>query len=228
MMLAAGLGPVGYAFAIFHLLTHGFFKAGLFLGAGSVMHAMRDRVDMRGFGGLSTVLKVTWVTFALGWLAIIGFPFLSGFWSKDRIIESAFVGEGWRPWVFGGVALLGAGITAFYMSRLFFMTFHGKRRWNNGHSWGAERDHGPVRHPHESPRLMTVPMIVLAVGSVALGGLLAIGDGFATWLEPVTGAAEHHEPVLPVPAIVTLTILLVAVGSTRWSPSRSPPPAARR
>ena len=105
-------------------------------------------------------------------------PPFSGFWSKDAIIEAAFVGEGWRPWVFGTVTLLGAGITAFYMSRLFFMTFHGKRRWNNGHSWGGERDTGPVQHPHESPLLMTVPMVVLAVGSAALGGLLALGDGF--------------------------------------------------
>jgi NADH-quinone oxidoreductase subunit L len=97
MMLAAGLGPVGYVFAIFHLLTHGFFKAGMFLGAGSVMHGMGDQVNMRRFGGLSAVQKITWVTFGLGWLAIIGFPLLSGFWSKDKIIEAAFIGEGWRP-----------------------------------------------------------------------------------------------------------------------------------
>ncbi len=212
MILAAGLGPVGYAFAIFHLVTHGFFKAGLFLGAGSVMHGMGDTVDMRRFGALAPLMRVTWITFGLGWLAILGIPPFSGFWSKDAIIEAAFVGDGWRPWVFGTVTLVGAGITAFYMSRLFFMTFHGKRRWNSGHSWGAERDSGPVQHPHEAPRLMTLPMIVLAVGSVALGGLLALGDGFATWLEPVTGHVEHGEPVLPVPAIITLTLLLVLLG----------------
>src|SRR5699024_3374504 len=118
MMLAAGLGPVGYAFAILHLVTHGFFKAGMFLGAGSVMHGMDEQVDMRRFGGLGKHMKITWLTFGAGWLAIIGFPGLSGFWSKDLIIEAAFVGDGWRPWVFGGVALLGAGLTAFYMSRL--------------------------------------------------------------------------------------------------------------
>ena len=213
MILAAGLGPIGYAFAIFHLVTHGFFKAGMFLGAGSVMHGMSDSVDMRRFGALSRHMKITWLTFAAGWLAIIGFPGLSGFWSKDLIIEAAFTGEGWRPWVFGSVTLLGAGLTAFYMSRLFFMTFHGKRRWNNGHSWGAPRDTGPVQHPHEAPALMTVPMIILAVGSIALGGLLALGGTFTTWLEPVTGHVEHHEPVLPVPAIVALTILLVVVGA---------------
>ncbi len=208
MMLAAGLGPIGYAFAIFHLLTHGFFKAGMFLGAGSVMHGMNDQVDMRRFGGLSTYMKITWITFGLGWLAILGVPPFSGFWSKDKIIESAFVGEGWQPWVFGTVALLGAGITAFYMSRLFFMTFHGKKRWT------SEKDGtGPDQHPHESPVWMTLPMIVLAFGSVALGGLLMIGGAFTTWLEPVTGHVEHHEPVLPIPVIMAATLLLVLAGA---------------
>ncbi|QAY69944.1 NADH-quinone oxidoreductase subunit L [Xylanimonas protaetiae] len=205
MMLAAGLGPVGYAFAIFHLVTHGFFKAGLFLGAGSVMHAMDDSVDMRRFGGLSRALPVTAVTMGLGWLAILGVPPFSGFWSKDKIIEAAFVGEGWRPWVFGIVTLVGAGITAFYMSRLFFMTFAGRRRW-------AATADGHEPHPHEAPALMTWPMIVLAIGSVALGGFLTLGSRFTTWLEPVTGHAEHHEPVLPVPVLMTLTLLLVALG----------------
>ncbi|QIK84828.1 NADH-quinone oxidoreductase subunit L [Sanguibacter sp. HDW7] len=208
MMLAAGLGPIGYAFAIFHLLTHGFFKAGMFLGAGSVMHGMNDQVDMRRFGGLSKYMKITWLTFGAGWLAILGIPPFSGFWSKDKIIESAFVGEGWQPWVFGTVALLGAGITAFYMSRLFFMTFHGKQRWTS-----EKEGTGPDQHPHESPILMTLPMIVLAVGSVALGGVLAIGDGFVTWLEPVTGHVEHHAPVIAVPVIMVSTILVVLVGA---------------
>src|SRR6476620_294566 len=186
MMLTAGLGPVGYAFAIFHLLTHGFFKAGMFLGAGSVMHGMNDQVDMRRFGGLSGAMKITWVTFGLGWLAILGVPPFAGFWSKDKIIEAAFVGEGWRPWVIGLAALVGAGVTAFYMSRLFFMTFHGKKRWTDD------------VHPHESPRTMTVPMMVLAVGSALLGLVLSIGSTFTSWLEPVVGAHEGKEPVLPV------------------------------
>jgi NADH-quinone oxidoreductase subunit L len=217
MMLAAGLGPIGYAFAIFHLVTHGFFKAGMFLGAGSVMHGMDDSVDMRRFGGLRPYMKITWLTFAAGWLAIIGFPGLSGFWSKDKIIEAAFAtheGQGWQPWVFGGVALIGAGITAFYMSRLFFMTFHGERRWSDGHSTpvGTPTQDVVVRHPHESPRLMTVPMIVLAVGSALLGGALLIGGAFLTWLEPVTGRTAEHEPVIPLAILMTLTVLLVAVG----------------
>ncbi|WP_082812517.1 NADH-quinone oxidoreductase subunit L [Cellulomonas timonensis] len=207
MILAAGLGPIGYALAIFHLVTHGFFKAGMFLGAGSVMHGMDDQVDMRRFGGLARYMRITWVTFGLGWLAILGIPPFSGYFSKDRIIEAAFVpvdGAEWRAWVFGTVTLIGAGITAFYMSRMFFMTFEGKRRW-------APKADGEQQHPHESPRLMTVPMIVLAIGSVALGGLLVVG-GFQTWLGPVTGHVTHDAPVLPVWLIITLTMLFVVVG----------------
>ncbi|GAA1892281.1 NADH-quinone oxidoreductase subunit L [Lapillicoccus jejuensis] len=203
MMLAAGLGPVGYAFAIFHLLTHGFFKAGMFLGAGSVMHGMNDQVNMRRFGGLWTVQRITWATFGLGFLAIIGFPLLSGFWSKDKIIESAFVGEGWRPWVFGLTALVGAGITAFYMSRMFFMTFHGKKRWTDD------------VHPHESPLTMTVPMMVLAVGSAFLGAALGPTGIITGWLDPALGVSEsaEHEPVLAPIVITVLTLVLVAAGA---------------
>ncbi len=211
MMLAAGLGPIGYAFAIFHLLTHGFFKAGMFLGAGSVMHGMNDDVNMRNFGALSRFMKITWITFLLGWLAILGVPPFSGFWSKDKIIESAFAanhGVGWQPWIFGLITFIGAGITAFYMSRLFFMTFHGKARWSQ-----EEKSELVTRHPHESPALMTIPMIILALGSAFLGLFLAMGDRFVTWLEPVTGHAEHHEPVLPIPVIMVGTIVVVLLGA---------------
>ena len=201
MMLAAGLGPVGYAFAIFHLLTHGFFKAGMFLGAGSVMHGMNDEVNMRRFGGLSGAMKITWATFGLGWLAILGVPPFSGFWSKDKIIEAAFIGEGWRPWVFGTVALLGAAITAFYMSRLFFMTFHGKKRWTDD------------VHPHESPLVMTVPMMVLAFGSAFLGLILGPTGYFTSWLEPVTGGhAEEAQPGVNANILIVLTVVLVIAG----------------
>ena len=206
MMLGAGLGPVGYAFAIFHLLTHGFFKAQLFLGAGSVMHAMGDQVDMRRFGALARVMRVTWATMAVGWLAILGIPPFSGFWSKDRIIEAAFTGEGAQPWVLGTVALLGAGLTAFYMSRLFFMIFHGRARWT------TEKDIEGAVHPHESGWLMTAPLIILSVFSLGLGGLLSMDDAFVTWLEPVTGHAEHGEPVLPATTIMGATLALVLIG----------------
>jgi NADH-quinone oxidoreductase subunit L len=145
----------------------------------------------------------------------MGVPPFSGFYSKDKIIESAFAmhgGTGWQPWVFGLVAMIGAGITAFYMSRMFFMTFHGQKRWSDGHGGGATDEAAPVRHPHESPALMVWPMIVLAVGSAALGGLLTIGGAFTTWLVPVTGHVEHHEPVLPALAITVTTLVLVAAG----------------
>src|SRR5699024_2360236 len=139
MMLAVGLGPAGYALGIMHLLTHGFFKAGLFLGAGSIMHAMSDEVDMRRFGGLWRYLPIKFGTFGVAYLAIIGFPFLSGFYSKDAIIEAAFGQDGWRAWAFGGVAVLGAALTAFYMTRLMLLTFFGQRRWRNLRSaTGAE------------------------------------------------------------------------------------------
>jgi NADH-quinone oxidoreductase subunit L len=195
MMLAAGLGPIGYPFAIFHLLTHGFFKANMFLGAGSVMHGMNDDVDMRHYGALRKAMPVTFLTFAMGYLAIIGFPGFSGFWSKDKIIESALADN----LVVGLLAMLGAGITGFYMTRLMLMTFFGEKRW-------AEEV-----HPHESPKVMTVPLIVLAALSV-LGGVLLFNDWIVTWLEPVTGHGEHHEPPLPAIVITLLITLVVAAG----------------
>lgn len=194
MMLAAGLGVAGYPFAIFHLLTHGFFKANMFLGAGSVMHGMNDDVDMRHYGGLRTYMPVTFLTFAMGYLAIIGFPGFSGFWSKDKIIETALA----ENWIVGLCALAGAGITGFYMTRLMLMTFFGdKSRWDKD------------AHPHESPKMMTVPLIVLAALSV-LGGVLLLGDFVVEFLAPVTGVAEHHEP--PLPAIVITLIVVGVVG----------------
>ncbi len=195
MMLGAGLGVVGYAFAIFHLLTHGFFKANMFLGAGSVMHGMDDDVNMRHYGALTKSMPVTFLTFSMGYLAIIGFPGFSGFWSKDKIIESALA----ESWLVGGLALLGAGITGFYMTRLMLMTFLGRNRW--------EKD----VHPHESPKVMTVPLIVLAALSV-LGGVLLIGDWIVGFLAPVVGEAEHHEPPLPALVITLLVTLVVAIG----------------
>src|SRR5277367_1617241 len=129
MVLAAGLGPAGYVFAIMHLLTHGFFKAGLFLGSGAIIHAMDEEQDMRRYGGLRKALPMTFATFGLSYLAIIGmFPF-AGYFSKDAIIEAALGAGGVRGYLLGGAALLGAGITAFYMTRVMLMTFFGEKRW---------------------------------------------------------------------------------------------------
>ncbi|GAB3446184.1 NADH-quinone oxidoreductase subunit L [Actinophytocola sediminis] len=208
MMLAVGLGPFGFALGIMHLLTHGFFKAGLFLGAGSVMHAMNDEVDMRKYGGLARIMPVTFATFGLGYLALIGIPPFSGFFSKDAIIEAAFGEEGWRGWVFGGAALLAAGLTAFYMTRLMLMTFFGKQRWKE-----LKSEDGRDFHPHESPAVMTVPMIVLAVGSVAAGWFFASGDTLAEWLSPSLGALREAEhTVLPHSLVPWLTVGLSLLG----------------
>ncbi|WP_310719431.1 NADH-quinone oxidoreductase subunit L [Streptomyces lydicus] len=215
MVLAAGLGPIGYAFAIMHLVTHGFFKAGLFLGAGSVMHGMNDEVDMRKYGGLRTYMPVTFLTFGLGYLAIIGFPGLSGFFSKDKIIEAAFAKGGTEGWILGGAALLGAAVTAFYMTRVMLMTFFGEKRWDPKET-----------HPHESPKIMTVPMIVLAVGSVFAGGLFSINESFVTWLEPVTSFAHGHSPVSATTVTAsTIVVLLLGVGTAWLMYGRKPVPA---
>ncbi|MCV7041644.1 NADH-quinone oxidoreductase subunit L [Mycolicibacterium moriokaense] len=194
MVLAAGLGPAGYAFAIMHLLTHGFFKAGLFLGAGSVMHAMNDEVNMRRYGGLRTALPITFATFGLGYLAIIGIPPLAGYFSKDGIIDGGAKGI-----ILGGAAILGAGITAFYMTRVMLMTFFGQQRW------------APEAHPHESPAVMTWPMILLAIGSVGSGAAFAIGGTLQHWLEPVVGTHEIHH-IAPVWVITTIILAAVAIG----------------
>ncbi|HLU29775.1 MAG TPA: NADH-quinone oxidoreductase subunit L [Glycomyces sp.] len=199
MFLAVGLGGAAFALGIIHLLAHGFFKAGLFLGSGSVMHAMNDQTDIRRFGGLRRAMPITYATFAAGWLAIIGlFPF-SGYFSKDPIIAAAFAREGWQGWVTGGAALLGAALTAFYMTRLFVLTFHGPKRWTDD-----------VR-PHESPAIMTGPLILLGLGSIAAGGLMA--SPVTEWLTPVFGEqheAHGHLSHMQVTLITTAAVVLGA------------------
>ncbi len=198
MIMASGFGPAGYAFAIMHLLTHGFFKAGMFLGAGSVMHGMNDEVNMRRYGGLAKFMPITSITFGLGYLAIIGVPPFAGFYSKDKIIETAFNAGGVQGVLFGSAALLGAVITAFYMTRLMLMTFFGNKRWAEG------------SEPHESPFLMWAPMAVLAVGSIASGYLLYSGKAIVKWLAPVVDK-NHHEHAEFLPPIVVTTLAVVAV-----------------
>ena len=213
MMLGAGLGPIGWTLAIFHLFVHGFFKAQLFLGAGSVMHAMNEQVDIRRFGALNQVMKVSWICFGIAWLAILGIPPFSGFFSKEPIIAAAFnaaaFGTG-GAWIFGLIAMIGAGITSFYMSRLFFMIFHGEKRWT------TQFDGGSDVHPHEASWLMNGPIVVLSVFSVAMGMVLGFTDKFNQWLEPVTGTAAATEKatvyVLPHTAISVITLVLVLCG----------------
>jgi NADH-quinone oxidoreductase subunit L len=204
MFLAVGLGPAGYALGIFHLLTHGFFKAGLFLGAGAVMHAMHDEVDMRRFGGLARYLPVTFVTFGLGYLSLIGFPFLSGYFSKDEIIAAAFTAPGWQGWVFGGAATLAAGITAFYMTRLVLMTFFGEKRWEQ-----LKSADGHDYHPHEAPATMTAPMVVLAFGSVFAGYLLFAAD-LPEFLAPSLGELDEPEGALIGHSVVPFLVVGIA------------------
>jgi NADH-quinone oxidoreductase subunit L len=202
MILATGVGPVGYAFAIMHLLTHGFFKAGMFLGAGSVMHGMNDEVNMRRYGAIGKVMPITAVTFGLGYLAIIGVPPFAGFYSKDKIIETAFNAGGTKGILVGGAALLGAAITAFYMTRVIVLTFTGTKRWDD------------EAHPHESPSLMWIPMVILAVGSVASGFLFNSGHALVNWLAPVVNAAGIHseKEFLPATTISLMALGVVAVG----------------
>ena len=200
MVLAAGLGPAGYAFAIMHLLTHGFFKAGLFLGSGSIIHAMHEEQNMRRYGGLRKALPITFVTFGLGYLAIIGVWPFAGFFSKDAIIEAALGSGGTQGYVLGGAALLGAGITAFYMTRVMLMTFFGEKRW------------APGTHPHEAPALMAWPMILLAFGSVFSGFLFTFGDSLPHWLEPVVGVHEEAPGGIPAGVVSVVALAVVAVG----------------
>jgi NADH-quinone oxidoreductase subunit L len=201
MILGAGLGPAGYAFAIMHLLTHGFFKAGMFLGAGSVMHGMNDQVDMRRYGALRKFMPITFATFGLGYLAIIGVPPFAGFYSKDAIIETAFNAGGVKGILLGSTALLGAAITAFYMTRVMVLTFTSKERWEDD------------QHPHESPLLMWIPMAILAIGSVTTGFLFTRGHALVHWLTPVVGERAEGGKVLLQPAVVSgLALIAVIIG----------------
>jgi NADH-quinone oxidoreductase subunit L len=195
MVLAAGLGPVGYVFAIFHLLTHGVFKANLFLSAGSVMHAMNNGVDMRRFGALRTVMLITFGAFTFGYLAIMGIPPFSGFYSKDKIIHAAFE----QNTIAGIAAVLAAGITGFYMTRMFTMTFLGKARWDD------------EAHPHESPPVMTIPLIVLGLGSLGLGAALVYWGDIVSWLTPVTGY-ESKPIAIPTTVLELITLAIVLIG----------------
>ena len=200
MIVGAGLGPAGYAFAIMHLLAHGFFKAGMFLGAGSVMHGMNDEVNMRKYGGLRKAMPITFITFGLGYLAIIGVPPFAGFYSKDEIIATAFNSGGAQGIILGSITLLGAVITAFYMTRVMVLTFTSKARWDAG------------VHPHESPALMWLPMAILAIGSVTAGYLFTQGEALVHWLSPLFAKKAEYEELLPHSVVSILAISAVIIG----------------
>jgi NADH-quinone oxidoreductase subunit L len=204
MFLALGVGA--FAAGLFHVLTHAFFKALLFLGSGAVIHAMHDEQDIRKMGGLKAHLPITYRTFLIGAIAIAGIPPLSGFVSKDEILWKAFSGGYWPLWLLG---LIGAGLTAFYMFRLVSLTFEGKPRWEHG------------THPHEAPLTMTIPLMILAVLSVAGGAIgwpasLGGGNAIEHWLEPVFERAAMKLPmgahgVEPVEFLLMVLSVLVAL-----------------
>jgi len=191
MFLAMGVGA--FSAGIFHVMTHAFFKALLFLGAGSVIHSMHHEQDIQHYGGLRKHMPKTAGTFLIAALAISGIPPLSGFFSKDEILWYSFANGGFLFWLIGALT---AFITAFYMFRLYFLTFEGKERF--GHEKPASTRSNRGEHPHESPNVMVIPLIILAVLS-AIGGFIGIpeifsgehGNIFHGWLEPVFKNAER-------------------------------------
>ncbi|MHB8580725.1 MAG: NADH-quinone oxidoreductase subunit L [Ignavibacteriaceae bacterium] len=205
MFLALGVGA--FSAALFHVMTHAFFKALLFLGAGSVIHGMHDEQNIQKYGGLKKYMPKTYITFLIASLAIAGIPPLSGFFSKDEILWYSFANGNIIYWLIGAVTAL---LTAFYMFRLVSLTFDGKERF------------GHEKHPHESPAVMTIPLIILAV-LAAVGGFIGIpeifsgehGNQFDNWLEPIFKPAQQKIAMFGVHSnleeIVLMVVTLVAV-----------------
>ncbi|MFN4355590.1 NADH-quinone oxidoreductase subunit L [Parvibaculum sp.] len=212
MFVAIGVGA--YEIAMFHLFTHAFFKALLFLGSGSVIHAMSDEQDMRKMGGLFKMIPVTWIMMVIGTLALTGFPFTAGYYSKDAIIEAAYAGHNAAHMFAFTLTVTAALFTSFYSWRLIFMTFHGTSRASNE----------TLSHVHESPLVMLVPLVILAVGALGAGMVFAplfIGHAYeAFWLESIFRGAENrimHE-FHNVPAWVPYapTLMMIVGFATAW------------
>ncbi|MNK88206.1 NADH-quinone oxidoreductase subunit 12 [compost metagenome] len=211
--IVAGAGAAIFAVGMFHVFTHAFFKALLFLGSGSVIHACHEEQDIWKMGGLKAKMPITWATMGIGTLAIAGLPPLAGFFSKEAILTNAFIAGHYQTWLYGiyAIALVTSGLTAFYMFRMFFLTFHGKPRDQHIHD-----------HAHESPLVMTFPLMALALGTVVVGFLnvpkvLSFGflptDLFATWLEPALKVAAHGEAHMFHPsATMDYFLMAVAIG----------------
>lgn len=193
MFVALGVGA--YQAAMFHLFTHAFFKALLFLGAGSVIHAMHHEQDMRNMGGLRQLIPLTWLMMIIGTIALTGFPLTAGYFSKDAIIEAAYVGQ-IGPHMFAfALLVIAAGFTSFYSWRLIFMTFHGLPRCSND----------TLSHVHEAPAVMSVPLVILSIGALLAGGLFSAyfigGDQAGFWQQAIFTLADnniledlHHVP----------------------------------
>jgi NADH-quinone oxidoreductase subunit L len=223
MVLAVGSGA--YVAAIFHMVTHAFFKALLFLGAGSVIHGLHDEQDMKRMGALRKWMPVTWATFLVGWLAISGVFPLSGFWSKDEILAGAFD----RSIVLWAAGLLTALLTAYYMSRQVFLVFYGEARWREVVDHADDAEHHAVE-PHESPWILTLPLVVLAI-LAAVGGLVNLPLWSRTlflehWLEPSFGEAVHQVSLtttdkIGLGALASVAALIgIGVAYSRWYAKR--------
>ncbi len=210
MFFALGVGA--FSAGIFHLMTHAFFKALLFLGAGAVMHAMDDMLDMRRLGGLRKLMPITFWTFFIAALALSGFPLLSGFFSKDEILSSGFTSQQYVLWVVGLVTAL---LTAFYIFRAVILTFGGKPRWKEGelvnaHSENEHTEHGAHGlHPHDPKPVMWIPLIILAVlaaigGYVGLPAVLGVNQ-FAAFLDPV-----FHQQAVEISPTLEWTLIVIS------------------
>ncbi|MGZ4762032.1 MAG: NADH-quinone oxidoreductase subunit L [Ilumatobacteraceae bacterium] len=208
MFLAVGSGA--YTAAIFHMVTHAFFKALLFLGSGAVIHGMNHEQDMRRMGALRKVMPITAATFIVGWLAIAGVPPFAGFWSKDDILLAAYD----KSPVLWAVGLITALLTAYYMTRQVIMVFYGEARWHDRHE--EQGAHGDFE-PHESPAIMLLPLVVLA-GLSIVGGAINLPfshttERLATWLEPVVGVHDSNTAKIPL-AVVAVAIALIGIAAS--------------
>jgi NADH-quinone oxidoreductase subunit L len=228
--MTVALGASAYSVAVFHLMTHAFFKALLFLAAGSVIIAMHHNQDIRYMGGLKKYMPITWVTSLIGSLALIGTPFLSGFYSKESIIEAVKLSHLPVADIAYWAVLIGVFVTAFYSFRMYFLVFHGKERFQQGHAHGNEADahhddhHGHGGKPHETPWVITGPLLALALPSLAIGYMtiepMLFGDFFGNAIyvadsHPVMIELNQHfhgAAAMGLHAVMTLPFWLAVAG----------------